>query len=375
MSCIALIEVSKGENGQYLGRVVVPEGKQADAVRTTGAEDPIPQAMDDQGMALYEARDFEKPEVQEGAGKRQKDDEANSDILESKFLPDRAENNESVEQDIERLRKAIVRNFKETTGRTIRSNPGDITRVSLRNHQALQRIADQFGAKVIGIRVNSKVLDTFQGVTLRDGVIYINEKARRPHLAILGHELGHQLRRDNPQLWQQLVDEIRPFIKKEYYGRNFPDVMGTTDPDALREEFVSEVLSDGFMSTRFWNELGKSNPSLLSRIVDLLTDLINQIRVSVGYTPKTKAYLTDYDRVLRIAGRYVGKYAPPGLGSKPDGQPKFLPNETPPSEGFSDSDTPERDTDLWAEVDRAAPKEGWERKKELLDWPGMCVRS
>ncbi|PID48951.1 MAG: hypothetical protein CR991_08835, partial [Proteobacteria bacterium] len=79
MSCIALIEVSKGENEQYLGRVVIP----------------FKEAMDDQGMALYEVRDFEKPEVQEGAGKRQKDDEANSDILEPKFLPDRAENNES----------------------------------------------------------------------------------------------------------------------------------------------------------------------------------------------------------------------------------------------------------------------------------------
>ncbi len=95
MSCVTLIEVSKGGDGQYLGRVVVPEGEQADVVRTAGAEDPIPQAMDDQGMALYEARDFEKPEIQEGAGKRQKDDEANSDILEPKFLPDRAENNES----------------------------------------------------------------------------------------------------------------------------------------------------------------------------------------------------------------------------------------------------------------------------------------
>lgn len=195
--------------------------------------------------------------------------------------------------------------------------------VSLPELDSLQSIAQAFGKSVVGYRL-APILrgkgSPFAGiggvsVGAMPGTIFINEENNRPHISVLGHELAHEMRRDDPQAFAELVDAIRPFINQNTYRTEFAkervakDLAQAGRMDAVREEFIGEVLSDGFTEPAFWNALGEHSPSLLSKVVGAVGNLIDRVRRTFGEQRRTGKYLTDFDRVMEIAGKAMARYA------------------------------------------------------------------
>ncbi|WP_374638875.1 LPD38 domain-containing protein [Hydrogenophaga sp.] len=220
--------------------------------------------------------------------------------------------------------------------------------VRLPDGDGLAGIAAAFGKRVVGFDVPAGVLTRefgfFNGVTRpgRDNRIFINAKSDRPQLAVLGHEMGHQLKRQRPDLYDDLVAAIRPYVRAKEYGTEFaassvarfsyPQGATAEQRDAaVREEFVGEILSDGFMDKGFWRAVGDHNPSLLQSLVGFIGGLIDQIKAAVGYAPRTARYLTDFDRVMQIAGQVMAEYgldsATARMDSTADGAPRFQRND------------------------------------------------
>lgn len=226
---------------------------------------------------------------------------------------------QAAQGNIDRLNRAITR-FLDKPGTAAR--PFQARR--LRDHAGLQGLGDAFGAKVQGFRVDpslradvAREFDFFNGV-YTSGTIYLNENSQRPHLAILGHELAHQLRKTNYVLYRQLVNAIEPFIDKAKYPAFARTAVGrehANNAEKLREEFVGEVLSDGFMNRDFWRAVGKKNPSLLQRIVRMVGELLNKALAKMGYSNRSEQYLTDFNRVMQVAGEVMGEYGlkPPAV--------------------------------------------------------------
>lgn len=136
---------------------------------------------------------------------------------------------------------------------------------------------------------------------------------------MLGHELAHELKRDNLALYSELVEAIRPYINQTTYTLEFGkervarDLAQRGDVEGVREEFIGEVLSDGFTETAFWNAIGEKSPSLLGKIVGAVGNLIDKVRRTFGSQRRTAKYLTDFDRVMQIAGEVMARYQ----GTKP----------------------------------------------------------
>ncbi|MDO4770014.1 MAG: hypothetical protein Q4A11_06580, partial [Brachymonas sp.] len=178
-------------------------------------------------------------------------------------------------------------------------------------------LAQAFGAKVVGIQIREgltarqlSVIERFNGARYQ-GYIYLNAATNRPHLAVLGHEMAHEMRAKRPDLYDRMVDAITPYIRHKEYGYwAFNDVVAkdVKDLDKKQEEFIGEVLSDGFMEPEFWRALGKKNKQLLVQVQNFLARMLQKIAATVGYTRKTEAYLTDYERVMQIAGEVMGEY-------------------------------------------------------------------
>lgn len=168
-------------------------------------------------------------------------------------------------------------------------------------------IARAFGARlrVFRVRGNAKDFGFFNGVYLsgnRD-TVYVNESVQRPHLAVLGHELVHHLRKTNPKLYAKLAEHIRPYIKQEHY-KAWSTLWEETG-DKLEEEFMGEVMSDGFMDKTFWQAMAQKNRSLVRQIYTALAKLLN--KAFGQYSPKTKDILSDYAEVMRIAGEVMAE--------------------------------------------------------------------
>ncbi len=82
---------------------------------------------------------------------------------------------------------------------------------------------------------------------------------------------------------------------------------------------MAEVGSDAFMERGFWESIEKKNPNLLSRLVDLITKLVDTIKDKVGYNSRTARYLNDYKKVIDVAADVMGQYIASQGSAHPDG--------------------------------------------------------
>ena len=196
-----------------------------------------------------------------------------------------------------------------------KSAAGVYEAATLPDHAALDQIAKAFGARVRGFKVtgDKAKYGFFSGVYQggnRD-VVYLSDAAKRPHMALLGHELVHQMKKTNPALYAKFEAAVSKHIKPEAYkawSKMFPET-----GDKLREEFMAEVVSDGMMDRTFWEALAKKDVSLAKQVYASVMRLFKQIMASVGYTPKTKSVLDDYAAVMKIAGEVMAEHGATSL--------------------------------------------------------------
>lgn len=218
---------------------------------------------------------------------------------------------EEVQRDDEGAKQNIAyleRNIKQHLGEEAKAE-GTYAPARVPEHGLLGQLAAVWGARIQGFKVvgDKGRYGFFSGVYFggnRD-VIYLNETARRPHVALLGHELVHYLRRNNPELFAQFKEQVFQYVKDGEYqawSKLFAE-----KGDKLKEEFLGEVVSDGFMNRTFWEAVGRNNPSLLKRVVAIVNKLVNDALAAIGYTPKTKSVVSDFNRVMEIAGEVMAK--------------------------------------------------------------------
>ncbi len=196
--------------------------------------------------------------------------------------------------------------------------PGEV-----RGNEEIRRIARSFGQSVQWFAVNpaitpeqQKRFGFFNGAVSR-GITFLNANTDRPHMAVLGHEIVHRLRQDNPDLYEEFVDLVRPYVKPGAYNRwaDTSKVANTASTaDKKHEEFMAEIGSDAFMEQGVWEHIGQNNPALLSKIVEIAKALIATAKAALGYTRQTEAILSDYDKVMEVAADVIGRY----VGSKVD---------------------------------------------------------
>lgn len=191
--------------------------------------------------------------------------------------------------------------------------PGDEAIRSVAN--ALGTRVQWFGLREVLTPAERRKFGFFNGVYY-DGTIYLRDAGGdRPHLAVLGHELVHRMKATRPTLYKRFLEEVRPFVDQARYAefvRTSSVVKDVKGADAIREEFLGEVMADAFMDRGFWRSLADKNPSVFGRVVKMLHQLIDAVLKAVGYTPRTERILTDYRRVMDIAADVMAEYAGAG---------------------------------------------------------------
>ncbi|MGH8077061.1 MAG: hypothetical protein ACREPE_07025, partial [Lysobacter sp.] len=129
--------------------------------------------------------------------------------------------------------------------------------------RALAAIERFSGTRVVVVRnVNPDQSGlTFNGVTLRDGVLFVDESAQHPATTVASHEFVHQLYRDRADLYAVLEAEVRRqgrlpewMAEMERRGETRAKVVGV-------EELVAYAVGDALTDRAFLEGLAKRNPS------------------------------------------------------------------------------------------------------------------
>jgi len=178
--------------------------------------------------------------------------------------------------------------------------------------KATFELARIFGQQIIFIDTGDLSSDKqFNAVTHR-GKIFVSTRHSKNHSPFfaVGHELTHRLEQESPELFDKLWDvvleeteDISGVLKQ--YATNYGNP--TQNEDMLFREFIGDVMGDAMQERTFWTRVYAKSPELFKKILDLLKNIIKQLRFNKKY--KTRQYLKDFDRVVEVASDIMVTYA------------------------------------------------------------------
>jgi GGDEF domain-containing protein len=138
-----------------------------------------------------------------------------------------------------------------------------------------------------------------QGVNLRDGTLYVDVSTEAPLLTTAAHEWVHQLRADNPTLFNLLRDEVRrqgrmPEWTAELKRRTSRDGddAGKVTEDLASEELTADAVADALTDPAFLRELAARKPSVFRRVIDNFLRYLDRV-ISRFQDTGSSEYMTD----------------------------------------------------------------------------------
>lgn len=168
----------------------------------------------------------------------------------------------------------------------------------------LQQIARIFGKRLVTFESDTLQADGFV-LSGNNENIYVNANSDINPLAVFGHELLHQLRRDNPQAYLALEAVIRRNVKEspemdaEYGGYN---------ADSRVEEVTADLVGNRFTDPDFWNDVFSEirdlypdqSQGIISRLTDALVKAIAAFRNAVTQSNyRADEFVNNLDEITK----------------------------------------------------------------------------
>ena len=148
-----------------------------------------------------------------------------------------------------------------------------------------------------------------------NGRIFISNSATNPINVIFGHELMHEIEKNNPELYAVLKNLFRDELSDSVDAiRNFYKTIGIDMSTLSDEEVLSEALNtfvgENLSDNGFWEKLNTENPSFARKLLDAIKELIRRIgEYFKGKTQNISGFVNNADSVIKMAERVIGEYA------------------------------------------------------------------
>lgn len=223
---------------------------------------------------------------------------------------------------VERLEKAFANRIKNPS---VSIKPA---KINPDMQKMFDVMGDIFNVKVVPIVPQNLQSDLFDGVHHQrmPGFVFVNAFTKADPMAVVGHEMLHNLRNRRPKLYNWLaanvaeymdVAEVTRYINEmnEKYGeRN----LGALAFDAGMEEVIADFMGDALADPDFLKMLSQKNPSrfreLLNQMINFISSFINKMSGKYGNFKSTVLF-TDLDAARQHLAQALDIYA---NGSKKD---------------------------------------------------------
>lgn len=138
-----------------------------------------------------------------------------------------------------------------------------------------------FGGKLAAIRPTAERFNIFNGINY-GGTNYININADVGFINIVGHEIGHDLKRDRPDLYKWYQDQLKTNLKDfDVYQERLNNLTKAGEKKYTSEEAFDELsndfMGDALADPVFVGELAKANPSKFKALLKYVTDFLSNI--------------------------------------------------------------------------------------------------
>ena len=136
--------------------------------------------------------------------------------------------------------------------------------------------------------------------------VYISENSQNHPLAVLGHEILHQMKKADKNLYYELAQALDAMKNK----KGFKEYMGRTG-EVRSEEWVADVFGKAFSHEGFWQAFETESPSLAGRVATFVHDLITRFKdkLLTGRTGLAAQTIKDFRKVERLTAEVARRYA------------------------------------------------------------------
>jgi hypothetical protein len=207
-------------------------------------------------------------------------------------------------ESLQRVSEALSQETGEAVEFEYRPSEGAVTGPEL---VVLQEFADLFRKRIVFFRGGGRVeVDGFTSRLTPDR-IFLNVDSEKSLALIMGHELTHEMRRDNPEIYDELKTVVMRNVARV---QEFADTMPGADESRIHEEVTASIVGDQFGSGKLWETLAKENPSLFDRVAKIVMDFIDEVLAKVNSrTYVSKRMVTDVYAARRAVATAINKYA------------------------------------------------------------------
>lgn len=157
-----------------------------------------------------------------------------------------------------------------------------------------------FGHEVVFVKFRGDALFNGAMSDAIPGVVFVNVESERPHMAVLGHELLHQLRASNQGAYSQLSERLAKITKGENryiagLAARYAAKGASTENVRFTEELHADIVGDFFMDQQFWEDMARDKPGLFRRVAAAIVKFLDRTLAKMtGPKPfGTDEFVTD----------------------------------------------------------------------------------
>lgn len=195
---------------------------------------------------------------------------------------------------------------------------GRATRISKKQGEVLQAIAQAFGKKV-QFFYEPKNVGAGDGFIMNNdrSTIYLNIVSGRSPIVVFGHELMHQLKRDNPEAHAAIAAVVERRVNRQAADNLYGKELGYSG-DSVMEELISDIGGDLMSDKTFWSDVmdevhaqndTKAARKIIAKLADFLMRSIEALSRNLRSYADTGAGSKLVDDMTEIRAAFRGALA------------------------------------------------------------------
>ena len=174
------------------------------------------------------------------------------------------------------------------------------------------------GARAVVFRNLTPHVAGFNGVTVRDGTLFINETSQSPITGVAAHEWLHNLRRTHPALYHELAAEVARQGDAQGFARQWGYA-----PGEAQEELTAAAVGDAMTDPQFLARLAEQGGSLFARVAKSFLAFLDTLTArwrsqgSNAYLRDVQAFRDKLAAVLQAYEQQAGQAGQMGQAGLP----------------------------------------------------------
>ena len=174
------------------------------------------------------------------------------------------------------------------------------------------------GARAVVFRNLTPHVADFNGVTVRDGTLFLNETSQSPITGVAAHEWLHNLRRTHPALYHELAAEVARQGDAQGFARRWGYA-----PGEAQEELTAAAVGDAMTDPQFLARLAEQDGSLFARVAKSFLAFLDTLTArwrsqgSNAYLRDVQAFRDKLAAVLQAYEQQAGQAGKMGQAGLP----------------------------------------------------------